>query len=437
MKKMILIISSCIIIPIITIIIVYFVSFKPVNIGYIEPLPTNVICVGDEYVIDYKKLSEKTTTEYLKQANIYDEYTVDLSQYKLKTSNKSIIIKDGKLIANKPGICEIYFEKTKFLNKTRRVSVDVVSVAETNYADYTKIENPADFYDKISVNPNGKFIISSDLDFTGIEFITINEFGGILINPDKHKITNITYTINQERDSVLFGTLKENAIIIGLRFYNCNVNSNCIFKDFSFMSINQLDGGNNSWSRIKDCRFYDMNYDFSNCERNPGDYEQARVVLIATSSATLFDKVSWTGNVVISDSIILYGFSSYILAESSPFAITSDYYVNCNVEIPEEKFDPLLEASPMSWESGMLKDSYLVYTGCVSRRTFKFYYTSSYDNFYYCSKRDERLAPQSAGSAATEARELETYEKLTSGDKSSITGLNNYNFKEGILPWIE
>ena len=40
------------------------------NIGYIEPLPTNVICVGDEYVIDYKKLSEKLTTEYLKQANI-------------------------------------------------------------------------------------------------------------------------------------------------------------------------------------------------------------------------------------------------------------------------------------------------------------------------------------------------------------------------------
>lgn len=437
MKKIILIISSCIIIPIITIIIVYFVSFKPVNIGYIEPLPTNVICVGDEYVIDYKKLSEKTTTKYLEQANIYDEYTVDLSQYKLKTSNKSIIIKDGKLIANKPGICEIYFEKTKFLNKTRRVSVDVVSVAETNYADYTKIEKPADFYDKISVNPNGKFIISSDLDFTGIEFKTINEFGGILINPDKHKITNITYTINQERDSVLFGTLKENAIIIGLRFYNCNVNSNCVFKDFSFMSINQLNGGDNNWSRIKDCRFYDMNYDFSNCERNPGDYEQARVVLIATSSATLFDEVSWTGNVVISDSIILYGFSSYILAESSPFAITSDYYVNCNVEIPEEKFDPLLEASPMSWESGMLKDSYLVYTGCVSRRTFKFYYTSSYDNVYYCSKRDERLAPQSASSAAIEARELETYEKLTSGDKSSITGLNNYNFKEGILPWIE
>ena len=63
MKKTILIISSCIIIPIITIIIVYFVSFKPVNIGYIEPLPTNVICVGDEYVIDYKKLSEKLTTE--------------------------------------------------------------------------------------------------------------------------------------------------------------------------------------------------------------------------------------------------------------------------------------------------------------------------------------------------------------------------------------
>ena len=202
------------------------------------------------------------------------------------------------------------------------------------------------------------------------------------------------------------------------------------------MSINQLDGGNNSWSRIKDCRFYDMNYDFSNCERNPGDYEQACVGLIASSN-TLFDKVSWAGNVVISDFIILYGFSSSSYADSCPFAITSDYYINCNVEIPEEKFHPLLQASPVNRESGVLKDSYIVYTGCVCRRTFNLHYASSFDNFYYCSKRDERLAPQDAGSAATEARELETYEKLTSGDKSSVMGLNNYNFKEGILPWID
>lgn len=175
----------------------------------------------------------------------------------------------------KVGVGSVYV-KTIINNEEFRYKISDIYVNENSYDEYSRINNIEDYYNMINSNPKGKYILNSNLDFKDKQYLVIDEFNGVLLNPNKYIISNINITLNEKRHFVNeYGRLdfdksipitsflfkKFNGYVEGLIFDKVNIKLSQVENGITEFSLTYGFGIGN----IKDISFSNTIIDFEKC----------------------------------------------------------------------------------------------------------------------------------------------------------------------------
>lgn len=228
----ILAITSFIIITIF-ISIYFLITYNKVNYE-------DAVVINDKESIftDYLIEGEAIDVSYCSFLCRYNE-TKDLTieEFKEKyelNKNKFFKIENDKIISLKEGETTIeYVSKDKYkksdsLTYKKRIKAFNLVILSNDYSDYIQIKTPNDLINLTRENPNSKFIISNDLDFSNIKLDKGLYLNGIFINPNGYVIKNISYDA-LDSSAYIFEYNTEsyndrNTIFLGLRFQNIKLN---------------------------------------------------------------------------------------------------------------------------------------------------------------------------------------------------------------------
>ncbi|MCV2232475.1 hypothetical protein N7548_06510 [Acholeplasma manati] len=169
----------------------FHVIFQPIEV---IPIDHTIVQPDYDYLVDHRALQMNETYD-LKIDELYNTFGFHDIEY---AYDKTIVTinKYGEVIPLQPGITNLSITLLTINKYGRTLKKDInygtIHVIDSNYDNYTLIDSAFKFWDYISLNPSGNYIIGSDLDFSSKkgEFL-ISYFSGVLINPYGYELTNI------------------------------------------------------------------------------------------------------------------------------------------------------------------------------------------------------------------------------------------------------
>lgn len=187
--------------------------FQPIEV---IPLDQNIILPDYNYYVDHRSLNMNETMD-LHLDELYETFGFHDIEY---TFNDDVITinKYGEVIPVQSGMTTLTI--TLLTNTAsgrilkKEINYGSIHVIDSDYLNYTVVNNVFTFIDYISRNPSGKFIIGDDIDFTAYnhEFL-VSYFSGVLINPYGYEFNHIH--LNGASEVAIFKYL-DNAYIDGL-----------------------------------------------------------------------------------------------------------------------------------------------------------------------------------------------------------------------------